>query len=144
VVAALLPGVAAADTELVATVVPAVSLVDAAGAPVTHLAPGTYTVVVHDLTSQDNFHLYGPGGVDLFTDIPFVGDVTWTVTLVPGRYYYKPDVRNEFQTYAFDVGTVAAPVAPPAPKPAAVPRPATKKPAAKKPAVKKAAAGSHP
>lgn len=143
-IAAFAPGVAAADTVLVGRVAPGVSLTDASGAPVMHLDPGTFTVVVHDLSTQDNFHLYGPGGIDLSTEVPFQGDVTWTVALVAGRYYFKSDVRNENQLYAFDVGTVPSvattTAAKPLAKPVAKPKPAAKQPVVRKPVAKKAAA----
>ena len=141
-VAALAPGVAAADSLLVGTVGPsaAVSLTDAAGAPVLHLDPGAYTFAVHDLSQGEDFHLYGPGGVDLSTGIPFQGDVTWTVALVAGKYYFKNDVHSENQLYAFIVGTVPPVATTTAAKPPlkkAVPKkPAPKQPSPKRPSPK--------
>src|SRR5918911_2750606 len=57
-----------------------ISLTDASGARVTHLDPGTYTIVVHDRSDQHNFRLAGPG-VNQATTVDGIGDVTWTVTL---------------------------------------------------------------
>jgi plastocyanin len=58
---------------------------------VTSLAAGTYTIMVNDQATNHNFHLSGPGGVDQLTTQAFVGQVTWTVTLVAGTYIYKCD-----------------------------------------------------
>ena len=61
-----------------------ISLVDASGAKVTHLDPGTYTIHVHDRSDLHDFHLDGPG-VNQSTDVEGIGDVTavWkTVELV--------------------------------------------------------------
>jgi hypothetical protein len=58
------------------------------GVPV--LAPGTYTVVVEDRSSVDNFHLGGPG-LDEQTTLEFVGTVTWTLEFTPGGYSYRTD-----------------------------------------------------
>jgi len=66
----------AQGTTLHGTAGPAfnISLVDASGNPVTHLDPGTYTIVVDDMSEEHNFHLKGPG-VDQFTPVALVGDV---------------------------------------------------------------------
>src|ERR1700682_4645905 len=58
-----------------------ISLSDSNGARVTHLAAGTYTLLVHDHSSLHNFDLSGPG-VSVSTDIEGVGDKTFTVTFV--------------------------------------------------------------
>ena len=82
-VALAAPGVAQA--QLVATVSdPGVISLTQGGAPVTHLAPGTYTIEVHDLTQNHNFHLSGPG-VDETTGISAEETPTWTVTLTARR-----------------------------------------------------------
>ena len=54
------------------------------------LAPGTYTVVVEDRSSVDNFHLGGPD-IDEQTTLEFVGTVTWTLNFTPGGYSYRTD-----------------------------------------------------
>src|SRR5947207_2687537 len=58
------------DGQLVGSVGPdfTISLKDTSGANVTHLAVGTYTLLVHDLSDEHNFHLSGPG-VDVSTDV---------------------------------------------------------------------------
>ena len=139
---ALLPGVAAADTALTGTVGPSfsISLVDAAGKKVEHLDPGTYTISVHDRSVFHNFHLSGPGGVSKSTEIETEGDVTWTVTLVDGKYSVVCDPHAELMVQEFTVGMVApepAPAAVPAKgAPAAKPAVTTKAPVVKKPVVK--------
>jgi hypothetical protein len=60
------------------------------GVRVRVLAPGTYTVVVDDRSSSDNFHLIGPD-LDEQTTLEFVGTVTWTLNLTPGGYAYRTD-----------------------------------------------------
>src|SRR5207248_5182899 len=69
-----------------------ISLVDGNGDPVTTLAAGTYTIVVHDHSAFHNFHLSGPG-VDRSTSVQFVGDATWTVTVSAGSYHFQCDAH---------------------------------------------------
>jgi hypothetical protein len=69
---------------------PVITLMDGAGAPVTSLKSGSYTVNVKDLSTKHNFHLTGTG-VEEKTTVPEVKDVTWTVTLAPGSYTFKCD-----------------------------------------------------
>ena len=49
-------------------------------------AAGTYTLNVDDQASSHNFHLSGPGGVDIKTDISATGTTTFTATLQKGTY----------------------------------------------------------
>ena len=90
-----------------------ISLTDAAGARVTHLDPGTYTLTVHDHSDFHNFHLSGPG-VDASTAIDFIGDQSFTVTFTDGTYFFNCDPHSSRMKGTFTVGTVAAPP-PPAP-----------------------------
>lgn len=69
---------------------PVITLTDSAGAPVTTLPAGSYTVKVKDLSAKHNFHLTGTG-VEEKTTVPEVTDVTWTVTLAAGTYTFKCD-----------------------------------------------------
>src|SRR5215218_6855616 len=73
--------------ELHGTVGPGftISLLDESGARVTHVDAGEYTIVINDQSSDHNFHLSGPG-VNVLTEIDFVGTVTWTLTLRDGVY----------------------------------------------------------
>jgi plastocyanin len=112
-----MPGAASAQaTRLNATVGPGLTifLTDASGANVTRLAPGTYEIVVDDRGDIHNFHLTGPG-VDRQTGIDFVGQATWTVTLVDGSYTFQCDAHSYDMTGAFTVGTGPAPPPPPPP-----------------------------
>jgi plastocyanin len=120
--AALLAGPTAAENpKLVGTVGPefTIGLEDASGAAVTHLDPGTYDVVVHDRADIHNFHLVGPG-VDVSTDIEFVGDKTFTVTFKDGSYTYVCDPHNTAMMGRFTVGTPPAAPTPSKPKLASV------------------------
>jgi hypothetical protein len=105
--AVLAAPVSADDPQLVGTVGPGftIHLADAAGAPVTHLDPGTYSLTVHDLADIHNFHLTGPG-VNVTTDLDFVGDRTFTITLTDGTYTYVCDPHSTAMKASFTVGTV--------------------------------------
>jgi hypothetical protein len=93
----------------------AIGLVDSGGAPVTHLDPGVYTIVVHDHSAQHNFHLFGPG-VNVTTDVGSIGDSTFTVTFTDGVYRYVCDPHSSLMKGSFTVGTPPA-APPPAPSP---------------------------
>ena len=111
----LLPASSSADNQqLIGTVGPGftISLKAADGSAVTHLDPGTYQLVVHDLSNEHDFHLFGPSGsgVDATTgpDLEFVGDKTFTLVL---RTAIKVDFVCDAHAVmhgAFTVGTVAA------------------------------------
>jgi hypothetical protein len=90
-----------------------ISLKDATGAPVTHLAAGTYTLVIHDHSAIHNFDLNGPG-VSVATTIPMIGDKTATVTFTDGTYFYNCDDHPTQMKGSFTVGNVTTPP-PPAP-----------------------------
>jgi hypothetical protein len=66
------------------------TLADANG-PVSHLAAGTYALVVHDNSELHNFHLFGPGGVDVATTVDTTGVSTFSITLVDGIYTFQCD-----------------------------------------------------
>jgi hypothetical protein len=108
---------AADDGQLTGSVGPgyAISLTDSTGAAVRHLAPGTYTLAVHDQSDIHNFHLNGPG-VDVSTDIDFVGDRTFPITVVDGTYTFVCDAHFGTMRGSFTVGTAATPPPPPAAK----------------------------
>jgi plastocyanin len=69
-------------------------LTDPAGKPISHVDPGTYTLVVHDRSTLHNFHLFGPGGVDAATTVETTGDATFTVSLVDGVYTFQCDPHS--------------------------------------------------
>lgn len=118
--ALVVPGRAdAAGGSLTGTVGPGftIRLVDdSTGAAVTHLDPGTYEVKINDLSEDHDFHLLGPG-VDMFTQLSFVGTVTWTVTLRDGKYTFKCDSHSLHMLGTFTAGTPPV-TPPPAAKPA--------------------------
>ncbi|MCW2977672.1 MAG: hypothetical protein JWM06_2953 [Actinomycetia bacterium] len=91
-----------------------ITLMDASGAAVTHLEPGTYTLVVHDHSTFHNFHFSGPG-VDVMSDVDAVGDKTFTVALADGTYFFQCDPHSSQMRGKFTVGTVAATPTPTAP-----------------------------
>jgi plastocyanin len=108
-------GPSAADNgQLTGSVGPgfAISLKDATGAAVTHLEPGTYTLLVHDQSNLHNFDLTGPG-VSVSTDIEFVGDQTFTITVANGTYTFVCDAHVATMKGSFTVGTVSNPPPPP-------------------------------
>ena len=91
-----------------------ISLKDSSGAVVKHLDPGTYTLLVHDHSSQHNFDLSGPG-VSVVTDIPGTGDSTYTITLTDGLYFYVCDAHAGQMKGEFAVGTATLPTTTTAP-----------------------------
>jgi plastocyanin len=94
-----------------------ITLTDANGARVTHVDAGTYTLVVHDHSTFHDFHLSGPGSVDVATTPDFVGNQTFTVTLVDGQYFFQCDPHSSQMKGNFTVGsfTAAPPPTPTAP-----------------------------
>lgn len=116
------PTVALAQTRLIATVADpmAISLRTEAGAAVTDLPAGTYTIEVRDLSVNHNFHLSGPG-VDERTDVETTGTVTWTVTLQDrARYTFVCDPHNTVMRGSFTTGGGPPPPPPPARPPTLV------------------------
>jgi plastocyanin len=109
---------------LVGTVGPgfSISLQDASGNNVSHLDPGDYTIVVHDLADIHDFHLSGPG-VDMSTPVGQTGDVTWHVTFTDGTYTFVCDPHSTTMAGSFTVGNAPAP--PPETTPAPAPKPVT-------------------
>jgi hypothetical protein len=97
-----------------------ISLAGPSGAPVQNLAPGTYTLVVHDLSDLHNFHLTGPG-VDVSTPVEQTGDFTFTVTLTDGTYRFMCDPHQSIMKGSFTVGAATTPAPAPAPAPAPTP-----------------------
>jgi plastocyanin len=99
-----------------------ITLKDANGVDVTHLDTGTYTLLVHDLSEEHNFHLFGPG-VDVTTDVTTIGDQTFTITITDAVYNFQCDAHPTRMHGAFAGGTATLP--PPPPPPAPAPRAAT-------------------
>lgn len=91
-------------TKLVASVGPGetISLRRTSGAPVRSLPHGRYAITVHDRASIHDFHLSGPG-LSKKTTVPFVGTVTWVVTLKKGTYAYRCDAHAAAMHGSFKV-----------------------------------------
>lgn len=114
--AVLVPGSAqsaARDNNLVATVGPGFSirLADSSNNAVSHLAPGAYTITIHNLSQGTdyvhNFHLKGPG-VDMASEFA-AGTTTWNVTFVDGTYTFRCDAHPTQMHGSFTVGTPPPP-----------------------------------
>ena len=58
------------------------------------ITAGDYTLVVDDQSSAHNFHLTGPGGVDVSTDVSAEGERTFQITLEPGEYTFVCDPHS--------------------------------------------------
>jgi hypothetical protein len=111
-----------ANPQLIATVGPGFSirLTHPDGSVVTQVDPGIYDVVVRDLANEHNFHLFGQG-VNEFTDVEALVNVTWTVTLANARYTFVCDPHSSAMRGSFASGT-PPPVPPPTTTPPAVKR----------------------
>jgi hypothetical protein len=88
-----------------------ISLKDASGARVTHLAIGTYTLLVHDHSAIHNFDLFGPD-VTAQTGVDTVGDQTFTITITDGTYNYVCDAHPTQMKGSFTAGNVSPPPPP--------------------------------
>jgi plastocyanin len=85
------------------------------GTRVNTLKPGTYTVVVHDKSAIHNFHLasnFDPT-VDFKTEVPFVGDQSFTVTFRPNTIYaYACEPHWQVMNGSFRTFALVAPTLP--------------------------------
>jgi plastocyanin len=68
------------------------------------LEPGDYTLVVDDQSSAHNFHLTGPGGVDVATGVSAEGEESFDVTLETGEYTFVCDPHASQMRGTFTVG----------------------------------------
>ena len=68
------------------------------------ITAGDYTLVVDDQSSAHNFHLTGPGGVDVSTDVSAEGERTFRITLEPGEYTFVCDPHASSMKGSFTVG----------------------------------------
>lgn len=68
-----------------------ISITDADGQPVSSVPAGDYQLTFVDESTMHNFHLMGPGGVDIATDVAGSDTSTVQVTLEPGTYEYLCD-----------------------------------------------------
>jgi plastocyanin len=97
---------------------------DANGNAVRQLDPGEYELHIADNSEEHNFHLLGPG-VDRSTDVAFIGQATWAITLVEGRYAYQCDPHATEMKGALVVGNPPPPPTPPPPPSPPSPPPAS-------------------
>jgi hypothetical protein len=112
----MVTSLAGADgTQLNGSVGPgfAISLRDGSGADITKLDPGSYTLVVNDQSTEHNFHLTGPGGVNVSTDVDATGTKSFPLTLVNGTYNFICDVHPATMAGLFTVGTPPPATTPP-------------------------------
>jgi len=68
------------------------------------LTAGDYTLVVNDQSSAHNFHLTGPGGVDVSTDVSAEGEQSFDLPLVAGEYRFQCDPHASSMNGTFTVG----------------------------------------
>ncbi|HWL32848.1 MAG TPA: plastocyanin/azurin family copper-binding protein [Gaiellaceae bacterium] len=68
------------------------------------ITAGGYTIAVNDQSSEHNFHLTGPGGVDVATDVSDEGEESFDVTLEPGEYTFVCDPHASQMNGSFTVG----------------------------------------
>ncbi len=68
------------------------------------LTAGDYTIAVNDQSSAHNFHLTGPGGVDVATDVSAEGEESFDVTLEAGEYTFVCDPHASQMKGSFTVG----------------------------------------
>jgi plastocyanin len=73
------------------------------GASVTTLAPGDYTLEINDLSTIHNFHLTGPGDVDVSSEVDEVEDEDYDVTLEAGTYDFVCDPHASSMNGSFEV-----------------------------------------
>jgi hypothetical protein len=95
-----------------------ITLNDASGKRVNLLAPGTYTIAVHDRSAIHNFHLASNDDptVDFRTDVEFVGAMTFTAAFKPGlRYAYACEPHWQVMNGSFVVDRPGSPPPPPPP-----------------------------
>jgi plastocyanin len=68
------------------------------------ITAGDYTLVVNDQSAEHNFHLTGPGGVDVATDVSAEGEESFDVTLEAGEYTFVCDPHASQMRGTFTVG----------------------------------------
>jgi Copper binding proteins, plastocyanin/azurin family len=68
------------------------------------LTAGSYTLVVNDQAADHNFHLTGPGGVDVATDVGAEGEESFDVELEAGEYTFVCDPHASQMRGSFTVG----------------------------------------
>ena len=64
---------------------------------------GKYTLVVSDKSSIHNFHLKGPGGVNVKTSVAAIGSKTFKITLKKGKYTFVCDPHASIMKGSFTI-----------------------------------------
>jgi len=102
-----------------------IGLTDSYGNAVNTLAAGVYDFEIRDESELHNFHLSGPGGVDLSTDVAFTGTAVWddVVLAASGHYTYVCDPHAYAMKGSFTTAAAPPPPPPPGPPPPAPPPP---------------------
>ena len=67
------------------------------------LTAGSYTIVVNDQSANHNFHLTGPGGVDVSTEVSESGEKSFDVDLEAGEYTFVCDPHASQMKGSFTV-----------------------------------------
>ena len=100
----------ASGTKIVGTVGTAddgeaftITLTNADGSDVTSLAAGHYTLEIKDLATIHNFHLTGPGDVDVTSEVDQTEDENYDVTLQAGTYNFVCDPHADSMSGSFEV-----------------------------------------
>ena len=73
------------------------------GSTVTTLTPGSYTLEIKDLATIHNFHLTGPGNVDVTSGISETEDEDYPVVLEAGTYEFVCDPHSSSLNGSFEV-----------------------------------------
>ena len=68
------------------------------------LTAGSYTLVVNDQSAAHNFHLTGPGGVDVSTEVSAEGEESFDIELQAGEYTFVCDPHASQMNGSFTVG----------------------------------------
>ena len=73
------------------------------GTDVTSLPAGDYTLEIVDKSDIHNFHLTGPGGVDVMSEVGGQEDEDYPITLVAGSYHFQCDPHSTQMNGDFEV-----------------------------------------
>jgi plastocyanin len=112
-VALLLPGAGSASHTMNGSVGPGFTIFLGGTGGV---EPGEHEVVVEDLGTEHNFHLFGPNGDIISTGVLETGTSSATGTFVAGTYTYQCDPHSGQMNGSFTVGS-SPPPPPPGPPP---------------------------
>ena len=80
-----------------------ISLTTEDGTPVTTLSAGDYTLRIDDPSTIHNFHLSGPGGVDVASDVGGTDGEEFEITVEAGTYDYVCDPHAGSMNGSFEV-----------------------------------------